>query len=958
MGVQNVFLLGGFLFIFPGISLAMQPQKFSGGAAATHDAKEQDHDDDEKKIQEQPYSVDGLMFRVWGELKEEDFEEKEALGSHLHDALESGLLARVQAACNVTQLERRNMYGHTPLFVAVARQSLPMVRFLMEKRPNVKAVSRTGETIMHVAAAGGNVQIGRLLAQANAPLDKVVPGLGSPLHVAAQKGKTPFVQFLLGQNTQLANVLDTNGEIALHAAARHGQQDAAQALLSHSNINAQNILGQTALQLSCAKKQIGMVRFLLGNGAHVTGADFRGWTPMHESANAGNQELVQLLMQAPGSDVNVLDRRGCMPLDVAAQQGKATLVRFLQGKNARSNCFAYSCARSRSVVLLRRALQQGCDINAPGPLGERALHVSARTGDWRVGKCLLDAPGIEINAANHLGETALHTAIDAKKGTFCGHLLERGIDAGLRTKAGKDALADAPEAILSTIVQTACASSSQKNPLRTRVVLSHPRLVRYAVKNGYDVGKKQEKGPQPLHVAAEAGLWGAASVLLKNGAHINGRDPAGNTPLHIGAAKGHTAFCRRLVEVGAKPDLPNRLGNAPLHGAAKNGHADIVTFFVGLGPRRVQVNRKNHHKNTALHVSTAAGHLPVVQVLMERGADWTISNTAGLLPYQLAVRAVEQTPTQGKPSSSQATLTQSPCLTPRSAVTSALGKSALFEEVKEADEKDGTPKHSLKQPYVNETRQERFGELVRFFTQEVKADKHGNSLLHAASAAGDEQLVRNCLNQGMGVDAQNKRGESPLHKAVAANQAVIVHMLLVEGKANVKARDKRGYTLMHLAASRGNLAIIGQLLSHGAEIDVRAVRKETPFFLAVHHAQLEAAQRLADLGACTDVYGIPGLNAKQKAWVREIGGQTESSAIRTARLLGKESLQRGKEFTVKGKEVFEKWLGRGSQRELAATTQANSPLQTEGEGKESEKHPAKGGESSQEDEKIQPPDKA
>ena len=57
-------------------------------------------------------------------------------------------------------------------------------------------------------------------------------------------------------------------------------------------------------------------------------------------------------------------------------------------------------------------------------------------------------------------------------------------------------------------------------------------------------------------------------------------------------------------------------------------------------------------------------------------------------------------------------------------------------------------------------------------------DFQGNSLLHAATALGDVEIVKYLLRRGMDPQLQNFAGNSALHFAVSGRYAKIIDLLL------------------------------------------------------------------------------------------------------------------------------------------------------------------------------------
>ncbi len=98
----------------------------------------------------------------------------------------------------------------------------------------------------------------------------------------------------------------------------------------------------------------------------------------------------------------------------------------------------------------------------------------------------------------------------------------------------------------------------------------------------------------------------------------------------------------------------------------------------------------------------------------------------------------------------------------------------------------------------------------------------GLTLLHIASAFGQEQLVAYLLdrNARVNVNAENQSRETPLHLATLyiddETAARIVDRLIANG-AELNAPQKGGQTALHHAVARGSKAIVETLIQAGAD---------------------------------------------------------------------------------------------------------------------------------------------
>ena len=91
--------------------------------------------------------------------------------------------------------------------------------------------------------------------------------------------------------------------------------------------------------------------------------------------------------------------------------------------------------------------------------------------------------------------------------------------------------------------------------------------------------------------------------------------------------------------------------------------------------------------------------------------------------------------------------------------------------------------------------------------------------VHQASK-GFVNIMRQLFKAGAKVNAKDKTGSTPLHRAASAGKYEAAQVLLEEGHAKVDSHDKTGSTalLVAVACREANIAIL--LASKGADLEV------------------------------------------------------------------------------------------------------------------------------------------
>jgi ankyrin repeat protein len=92
-------------------------------------------------------------------------------------------------------------------------------------------------------------------------------------------------------------------------------------------------------------------------------------------------------------------------------------------------------------------------------------------------------------------------------------------------------------------------------------------------------------------------------------------------------AKMHLKVRGRITE---KRDY---YGGTPLHWAAESGHLEVVALLLEKG---ANVNAQNQHGETPLHRAAWDGHLEVVRLLLAKGTNVEAKDRDGLCPLAVA----------------------------------------------------------------------------------------------------------------------------------------------------------------------------------------------------------------------------------------------------------------------------------------------------------------------------------
>lgn len=121
--------------------------------------------------------------------------------------------------------------------------------------------------------------------------------------------------------------------------------------------------------------------------------------------------------------------------------------------------------------------------------------------------------------------------------------------------------------------------------------------------------------------------------------------------------------------------------------------------------------------------------------------------------------------------------------------------------------------------------------------------KKNQYLAHAAANPGsdDPTLMQFLLEYDLDLNAEDERGNTPLHIAVAHRHSTIALALLNTGRVNVNAINHRGITPLMMAAANEDTQLIEELFARGAQ----EAHDERGFTTLEHASTPQTAIRLA-----------------------------------------------------------------------------------------------------------------
>lgn len=151
------------------------------------------------------------------------------------------------------------------------------------------------------------------------------------------------------------------------------------------------------------------------------------------------------------------------------------------------------------------------------------------------------------------------------------------------------------------------------------------------LQRGFDPNAVDPSGRHGLFLAVQEGSLKAADALIQwPKTNVEWRSPKDESPLMIASIKGQKEIVKKLIARDADVNKP---GWTPLHYAATAGHVAVIEILL---EEHAFIDAESPNKSTPLMLAAKYGSTAAVKLLLEAGADATMRNELGLSAVDFA----------------------------------------------------------------------------------------------------------------------------------------------------------------------------------------------------------------------------------------------------------------------------------------------------------------------------------
>ena len=190
--------------------------------------------------------------------------------------------------------------GKTLLDQAALQDKQAMLEFLLSKGLDVNLRNSYSETPLFVAALTGRTELIRLLVERGADVHAADRSGQTPLHMAAMGGKSGAAELLIDHKAEVNVATKLGKSTPLHNAAWMGHVEACETLLKRgAKPDSQNRDGRTPLHYAVGIQSKPLVELMMTHGADPTIKDKDGGSPIDWAKGKNRRDIVKLLEKRP-----------------------------------------------------------------------------------------------------------------------------------------------------------------------------------------------------------------------------------------------------------------------------------------------------------------------------------------------------------------------------------------------------------------------------------------------------------------------------------------------------------------------------------------------------------------------------------------------------------------------------------------------------------------------------------
>jgi ankyrin repeat protein len=486
--------------------------------------------------------------------------------------------------------KRGYCHGDTLFHIAVKNEDYKLVKSLLEKGANINVRNTMGETPLHML-----FRTQSSTSSLAAPREKRKLSLST-----ASSGKADRTV----REEILNTILETKKRTLQESVAevvKPSEEQLRKRKLLLVDINAQEYEnGMTVLMLACRENDYDLATQILymDPGTDVNLVAKKGGSAMHFAVSKGNLRLLEVLLKRGSGNVNIRDEKGVSVVDLAikehARPGMMALIFSIFEFGQPAIDFEVT---SKEIILDYLYVI----TTSAKKLGQKGLAILEKILEH---DSSLVTHAFEQDPILSLNITPIHYAL---------------------TQAIKSENPDAVKILLrlgdkSAINLPEITKDGPLSPLHCAIAAKQGEIANLLIDAGSDLSLSPD-GLTPLQAAMRSSLVDVALRLLESNTE---ELPPNMIFLAAGVAQGGIEIIKLLLDKGLDPNWRSETGETALTNACYANNLEVARYLID----EAGVDAKGSGKETYLeggyppiHAAVKVNSVPLIQMLLDRGVD-------------------------------------------------------------------------------------------------------------------------------------------------------------------------------------------------------------------------------------------------------------------------------------------------------------------------------------------------
>lgn len=355
--------------------------------------------------------------------------------------------------------------------------------------------------------------------------------------------------------------------------------------------------------------------------------------------------------------------------------------------------------------------------------------------------------------------------------------------------------------------------------------------------------------PSLIHFLSSINRVDFLSVLFRRGAALEDGVGRFGTPLHFAARFGQAEAVLFLLDQGANPDSLDAEGMTPLMAACEAGQE--ITTQILVNRTGVIMSRSWRHGNTALHYSILKNLVESSKLLVAAALNIDVENANGETPLLIACMQgsyplVEFILEKG----ADVNTCRRDGHSPLSAACEAGDVSIIRLLLERGAAVDGQARHTGRTPTFFACQRGDLDMMRLLLSHGAVIDSSRYAadveLFGASLESGNEGMVRFVIESDASrfLLARSSDGRTSLHVACQIGLPASIIQWLADANIDKDITDSYRKTPLHYASQAGNTEAIDILIETGASLDLEDAAGSTYLDLALETGKMEAVNLL------------------------------------------------------------------------------------------------------------------